>query len=253
MEPTKFSECKRQVDEIVYCPEAAAFYSSSLNSSVSEALSSLRASNGDGQLSESIMQMEQLNGKMYEIMSETMRQSDDDWKIMCHGDLWVNNMLFQYSDTDPKHVKNVKFIDLQTSRYASVAIDILHFIYTSTEADLRTEHLNQLLTCYLDAVMAEVRLHVSAPEILLRLSNQFTLDRLWREIRSKIMYGLGIAMWLLPAVTFHQDRLPNLNSITLSDFTNSKQVETITQLQTPEYHARIREVVLEFYRNGYLK
>lgn len=252
IEPKKLNECKRHVEEIVYCSEAAVFYSTCLDSSVSEALSSLRASNGDGKLNESIKKIEQLNGKMYDIMSKMINQTNDDWKIMCHGDLWINNLLFKYSESNPLQVKDVIFIDLQTTRYASVAIDILHFIYTSTEGDLRANHLDALLTCYLDALLDEVRLHVFDQETLTKLSNQFTLDGIWQEIRSKIMYGLGISMWLLPAVTFHHDRIPNLNAITMSDFTNSKQVETITQLQTPEYHKRIREVVLELTRNGFI-
>lgn len=252
LEPIKLKECQRHVEEIVYCPEAADFYSNSLDSSVREALSSLRSSNGDGLLDEPIAFLKELNGKMYEIMSEMISKTDDDWKVLCHGDLWVNNLLFKYSETNPQLVEDVRFIDLQTKRYASVAIDILHLIYTSTEADLRSHHLDQLLTCYLDALMDEVRLYVFDPETLFRLANQFTLENIWREIRSKIMYGLGISMWLLPAVTFHPDRIPNLNAITMSDFTNSKQVETITQLQTPEYHQRIREMVFEFHRSGYL-
>lgn len=245
IQPTKFNECRRHVKEIVYCPEAAEFYSTSLDSSVREALSSLIASNSDGQLNDTIKKIEQLNGKMYDIMSKMINQTDDDWKIMSHGDLWVNNLLFKYSDLNPVQVIDVIFIDLQTTRYASVAIDILHFIYTSTESKLRDNHLDTLLTCYLNALMSEVKLHVFDADALIKLSNQFTLDNIWREIRSKIMYGLGISMWLLPAVTFHHDRIPNLNAITMSDFTNSKQVKTITQLQTPEYHKRIREVVLE--------
>lgn len=249
---SKFNDCLRHVHEIVYCPDASEFYSTSLNSSVREALTSLRASNKDNILDEPIESIERLNGKMYEIMADTVCSSDDDWKIMCHGDLWVNNLMFMYSDTDPNQVKDVKFIDLQTTRYASVAIDILHFIYTSTERNLRSDHFDELLTCYMEAVMFEVRRHVFAPEILSRLAGQFTLEGLWREVRSKIMYGLGISMWLLPAVTFHYDRIPNLNAITLSDFTNCNQEKTITQLQTPEYHARIRDIVLEFHRNGYL-
>lgn len=253
LEPCRLNECKRHVEEIVYCAEAAEFYSTCLDSSVREALSSLRASNGDGLLNEPIGKIEQLNGKMYDIMSEMISQTDDEWKIMCHGDLWVNNLLFKYSDANPLQVMDVIFIDLQTTRYASVAIDILHFIYTSTEGALRAEHIDSLLTCYLEGVMTEVKLHVFDPETLEKLANQFTLDGIWREIRSKIMYALGISMWLLPAVTFHHDRIPNLNAITMSDFTNSKQVDTITQLQTPEYHKRMREVVLELNRNGYIR
>lgn len=44
----------------------------------------------------------------------------------------------------------------------------------------------------------------------------------------------------------------DLDVMTLNDFKDSKVEKAITQMQTPEYHARMKDVVLEFYQNGYL-
>lgn len=256
--PARFHRARQHVQEIVYCAEAADFYSTSLNSSVREALSSLRASNGrTGDLDAAIRHVERLDGgRMYELMSSAVHQDPaDDWSVMCHGDLWVNNLMFRYDEQQRRpaqEVVDVKLIDLQTTRCASLAIDILHFIYTSTERAMRVdETLDALLRHYAEALMAEVRRHVEQPELLERLAAQFTVASIRREVRSKIMYGLGISMWLLPAVTFHPDRIPDLNTLTMSDFANAKQENIIIQMQTPEYHARIRDVMLEFDGGGY--
>lgn len=176
---------------------------------------------------------------------------------MCHGDLWVNNLMFRYDaaggqqQQQQPQVTDVRLIDLQTARCASPAIDILHFIYTSTERWLRAAHLDALLACYADAVLAVVGRHVRDAGQLQALAAQFTVAGLRRELRSKIMYGLGISMWLLPAVTFHHDGIPDLNTMTLSDIANESAANVIVQMQTPEYHLRIREVVAEFYEAGY--
>lgn len=248
--PDQFNEARRAVDEIVYCAEAAEFYTHSLECSLREALSSLRSTNQNGELDQPIKQLEQLTGKMYNIMFSNVIRTEDKWGVMCHGDLWINNVMFRYDERGS--VNGVKLIDLQTIRYTSPVIDILHFLYSSTEEDLRRNHLDKLLSIYVTSVVNESKKHIVSQDCLNAVERQFTVANVRKQLQSKIMYGLGVSMWLLPAVTFHPDKIPDLDSITLSDFTNSKQEKIMTQMQTPEYHARIREVVLEFHQKGYL-
>lgn len=258
MRPARFQRARRHVQEIVYCAEAADFYATSLNSSVREALASLRASNAaSGELSDAIHQVQKMaGGRMYELMARAVCGGGSgavdgyDWSVMCHGDLWVNNLMFRYDATTDR-VADVRLIDLQTARCASPAIDILHFMYTSTERSMRDTHMDALLQAYVDALLAEVRRHVRDADRLAAVAGQYTLANVWRELRSKIAYGLGISMWLLPAVTFHPDRIPDLNTLTLSDLADAKQEMVMIQLQSPEYHARMRDVVLEFGASGY--
>lgn len=61
-----------------------------------------------------------------------------------------------------------------------------------------------------------------------------------------------LGMWLLPAVTFHPDKIVDLDAVTMDDFTSDSQEKTMTQMQTPEYHTRMKETVMEFYRKGIL-
>lgn len=266
LRPARFQRMRRTVQEIVYCAEAADFYATSLNSSVREALASLRASNAaSGELNDAIHHVERMaGGRMYELMARAVCGGDEsdadatddsdandyDWNVMCHGDLWVNNLMFRY-DGRTDRVADVRLIDLQTARCASPVIDILHFVFTSTERSMRDAHLDELLQCYLDAVLTEARRYVDDAGQRAALSRQYTLANVRRELRSKIAYGLGISMWLLPAVTFHPDRIPDLNTLTLSDLADAKQETVMIQMQSPEYHARIRDVMLEFGASGY--
>lgn len=277
LSPARFRHhARHSVDEIVYCPEAADFYATSLNSSVREALASLRASNSPnsplnniatnttttnpsrcmpGELTEVIGLVEQLaGGRMYELMSHAVRQTTSDaWSVMCHGDLWVNNLMFSYDDDAAcaSSVVDVRLIDLQAARCASPAIDLLHFLYTSTERRLRDAHMDDLLAAYAAAVCTEVARHVRDAAVMRAVREQFALGAVRAEMRSKIAYALGISMWLLPAVTFHPDRIPDLNTLTLSDLADAKQETVMIQMQSREYHERIRDVVLEFEAAGY--
>ena len=56
--------------------------------------------------------------------------------VICHGDLWLSNILFKYSamsQSDSSEVKpaEVKFIDFQSARFASLATDLVLFLFTS--------------------------------------------------------------------------------------------------------------------------
>uniref|UniRef100_A0A1B0CSX9 CHK kinase-like domain-containing protein n=2 Tax=Lutzomyia longipalpis TaxID=7200 RepID=A0A1B0CSX9_LUTLO len=248
-EPEVFETIRRNISEIVYCPEAREFISNTLECSLRDTLASLQASNGDKHLTEAIAKIERMQGSMYDIMSCHVLENEESWRVICHGDVWINNLMFRRRKSTGC-AEQVKLVDLQTMRCTSPVIDILHFIYTSTVRDFRQTHLDQLITDYREALIKSLHIYLPAEDTLKRLQMQFTVDRIKEELHRKMLYGLGNAMWLMPAVTFHPNRIPDLNAVTITDFGNSTQM---TQMVTPEYHRRIREMLLEFQEEGILQ
>ncbi len=67
--------------------------------------------------------------------------------VICHGDLWLSNVLFRYCSADPEQQQQqkqqqqqqqqvvfpveVKFLDFQSARFASLATDLILFLFTS--------------------------------------------------------------------------------------------------------------------------
>ena len=64
--------------------------------------------------------------------------------VICHGDLWLSNILFKYGaggqgpscsamEAGKEAVRpvEVKFIDFQSARFASLATDLVLFLFTS--------------------------------------------------------------------------------------------------------------------------
>lgn len=120
---------------------------------------------------------------------------------------------------------------------------------------MRNQHIEQLLCDYTAAMCATVQQltrHCNDAQTPSTIHFERELDALRCQMRRKALYGLGICMWLMPAVTFHPDKIPDLNTVSLDDFTNSNQEKAMTQMQTPEYHTRMKETVVEFFANGYL-
>ncbi|XP_059218832.1 uncharacterized protein LOC106094485 isoform X2 [Stomoxys calcitrans] len=94
-------KCK-QVREIVYCKEAEEFYRNILETSIEESLDSLRTSNSDGCLTEPIKLIEKLQYKLFGKIQNSISNPTDHMSVMCHGDLWVNNIMFTTTNADCK-------------------------------------------------------------------------------------------------------------------------------------------------------
>ena len=71
-----------------------------------------------------------------------MTKPKNSFAVICHGDLWLSNILFKYnaisgtnggSDDDQIEIRpiEVKFIDFQSARFASLATDLVLFLFTS--------------------------------------------------------------------------------------------------------------------------
>ncbi|XP_030372303.1 uncharacterized protein LOC115622497 [Scaptodrosophila lebanonensis] len=249
LESTHFTEQCAQLNEIVYCPDAADFYSRILDTSVQQALDSLHASNGDGSLTAPISLIEQMQPRLFQQLQDGINiSSSSQMSVICHGDLWVNNIMFR------SQPEEAIFFDLQAMRRTSPVFDILHFIYTSTRRQLRDVHTDTLLAAYAENLARELDQqlrHTSASHQLNNLHETFSLQRLSAEYVRHVHYGLAICMWILPAVTFDPDNIPNLDVISELNLNGAKEIKC-TQKLTQEYHVRIRELVLEFYEHGYL-
>lgn len=249
--PDDFSNARNKVKEIVYCEDAADFYSHSLGSSLTEVLNSLQSHNKLRALDEPIRLLKLLSGKkIYAIMRDSIKNAKDEDCVMCHGDLWVNNLMFKYDACNM--VSAVKLMDLQTVRFTSPSIDILHFLYTSTERNVREASLDELLGVYVEALAAELKSHMATSEKLPELLERFNVSNIRRQCNENIMYGLGISMWLMPAVTFASNMIPDLNNVKYADFENKTQQQVMTSMQTPEYHQRMKAIIVEYYERGLL-
>ncbi|XP_047096689.1 uncharacterized protein LOC124709085 [Schistocerca piceifrons] len=68
---------------------------------------------------------------------------------LSHNDLWVNNMVFRYEDSEEP--TDVKFFDFQTLTYSSPVRDLVFFLYTSLRHDLVGNSVDQLTGAYYES------------------------------------------------------------------------------------------------------
>jgi len=125
--------------------------------------------------------------------------------VICHGDLWLSNILFKYSHNDQKEIRpmEVKFIDFQSARFASLATDLVLFLFTSVRTDLRREILGELISLYYATFLVSVRSLNITEDI-------FSMEELFIEIENYIIYGFLEGIWYLDII--HHGHVPKSNA-----------------------------------------
>ena len=131
----------------------------------------------------------------------------------------------------------------------------MFLLFQSTDNELRENHLNTLIDHYHHFLIKSLE-HYLLPHHegkFNELTHIFTTANILREFRSKILYGLGISLWLLPAVTFDPNNCPDLNEVSIEGFSSNSHENSITKKHTKVFHERIKDVVSEIYEMGLLK
>lgn len=68
------------------------------------------------------------------------------FKVLNHGDDWVNNMMFKVNEDGS--TESVKFLDFQVSYWGGPAGDLYYFLLTSVHDDIKIEHYDELIEYY---------------------------------------------------------------------------------------------------------
>ncbi|KAH8267617.1 hypothetical protein KR018_005523 [Drosophila ironensis] len=68
------------------------------------------------------------------------------FNVLNHGDLWVNNLMFQYDEIG--NVKDTMFLDFQTAKYGSPANDLYYTILSSANREIKLSKFDNLIQYY---------------------------------------------------------------------------------------------------------
>ncbi|XP_069687301.1 uncharacterized protein [Periplaneta americana] len=248
LDPKTFKKARDSIEEVIYIQDAANLFSVSMENSLKMATESLRVLSGNnGTYDVAIKIINRFSGEVFEIMSELVKPKEP-WSVICHGDCWNNNIMFLYRNGQ---VHDLRLVDLQVARYSSPAIDILHFLYTSTQADLRRQHYEDLLRIY-HKTLSETQRRLLEGSPYTSEKEFMTFKELKEEVESHALYGFLNALWLLPAVQADSTKVPDMESLTEDDFYSQENLDRWISHQTPKYRESIRDLLQEYTDRGFL-
>lgn len=150
---------------------------------------------------------------------------------------------------------NIKFIDYQISRYVSPVLDLVYFIFASTDKPFRDEHYDELLSIY----------HNSLSKFLKRLGEDpeqvFSFEEFQKQLKKYGRFGMPMALMLIPMITTQAKDLPDFDRMAelMEEFTKgdqmsdeAKQVMEASLQSAKRVGARTRDVATDMVRLGYM-
>lgn len=154
--------------------------------------------------------------------------ADCEYKVLNHGDSWVNNFLFKYEEGKPV---DVVFVDYQMSYYSTPGIDMNYFLNTSPSNAVRINKQETLIETYYDtfaSTLADIR-----------VKNIPTISMLRKEIKRGEYYGFVAAVGILPLVVLDKEAAKNSSLETIGD------AETSAKLRNAMYTNQIYQTAMK--------
>ncbi|KAK7872611.1 hypothetical protein R5R35_001947 [Gryllus longicercus] len=182
--------------------------------------------------------LEGLQHTLMDKLLETCTVPKEFQNVLIHGDCWVNNLLFKYSEAGEPI--DLRLVDLQLSRKSSPAIELLYFFFSSLQNDVRSFRYDDLLHEYYN----ELR-HTT--EELGYSGQLFSFKDLCLEMARAVTFGFYAAVSILPIVLADPDDSPDIDSIA-ADKENVKLFGKV--YETPQFREAFEELLPYFDKCG---
>ncbi|BES92905.1 Hypothetical protein NTJ_05712 [Nesidiocoris tenuis] len=245
-EPEKFQGIRSLTTELAFSQDSEPVFGASVENGLKMALIALEEKNSEKTVGsswtffEAVHKLNLLRGSVFRRLRAAV-QPLEPLGVLCHGDLWLNNMLFRYENNTPTEVK---FVDLQVMRYSSLATDILYFLCTSVEPSVLSFYHDDLIVAYHQSLTETLeKLAPGAPQIAIAQIND--------QIEDLALFGLLMGFLLLPAITVESD-LIDLDSMQHGEDLASKFEQQREQMMSAKYRERVRSLVLYFIERNFI-
>ncbi len=173
--------------------------------------------------------------RLHAIQTGFVSAPSDKFGVLCHGDLWRQNVLFFYGSSLECQTDcvDVRFEDLHRVRYASCVTDLLYFLFTTVDFDVRRDHMMDFLAVYHDhfaKTVAKLSKHVEI----------FSREELFKEFKSHLMFGFLEGICLFSAV--YESQLRRANSEADEDDEDGSAIASAAD--NPPRYADYKEAVV---------
>lgn len=151
--------------------------------------------------------------------------------VICHGDYWVNNLLFKYENNDLRFPARLKFIDMETTVASSRFIDIFYFLLTSVQMDALQKRETDLLMIY----YAEFTSFCGVLGVDTE-ARGLSWEAFLEESEKYRLYGVLMGLVTAPMFAMDSEEMPDMDKI----FTKEKMENSIGD-SFKEFYGQIKQ------------
>ncbi|XP_053609764.1 uncharacterized protein LOC128674844 [Plodia interpunctella] len=164
----------------------------------------------------------------------------DRFSTICHGDCWINNIIYTYKGYKPIEVISV---DYQISRYASPVTDLSYFLYMCADEDLLNDHYERLINLYHKTLAAVLR------ECYLDVNDVYPEQILKQHLKKYSVLGLIEALISLKIITAVSEEAIEMVKMRY-DIAEEVNYDGESNNESL-FVKRVNGVVNDFFRRGY--
>ncbi|XP_014606111.1 PREDICTED: uncharacterized protein LOC106787889 [Polistes canadensis] len=152
--------------------------------------------------------IDKISDKIYSETCKVLKQQDDEFNVINHGDFWVNNMMFRYND-EGKPIDHI-FVDFQMCVYGSPALDLQYFLSTSPNNDVYENKKETLINEYYSTLCKTMKqLDCKTPPP--------SMEKLQKSIDDYEMVAMISSFAILPLVLVDRKEAKDINEIMGTD------------------------------------
>jgi Ecdysteroid kinase-like family len=130
-------------------------------------------------------------------------------------------------DPETQKILDLRFIDLQMTRFAPIYSDLQYFLYLNTKRSFRSDHLDSMLSTYVDAFNAYANV---TPDLL-------TLEKFIEDFEETRLCGALLAICLRPLSSVGDIAPPDGQELTEENFLNLSGADSGPQSQKKQRNA----------------
>ncbi|KAB0793311.1 hypothetical protein PPYR_12931 [Photinus pyralis] len=188
--------------------------------------------------------LKEFAGDLSTIYKSGLVVSSDDKKyaVVAHGDMELRNLLFKYGNPhDPDCPTELCIVDWQLMHLAPPAMEVLFFIFLSTDKELREQHYTKLIEEYYQSFCLFLRELGSDPDSL------FPFPILLEHLKKYSGWALLLAILFNPSNLKEGDDIPDFSNCDDED----AMVAMMSIIPKRRYLQRMRDVVSDMLNYGY--
>ncbi|GAB0088175.1 uncharacterized protein DMENIID0001_025620 [Sergentomyia squamirostris] len=243
-EPEKFAELAEKVEETYYAPRHKSWYNNFQKTQILVSRDAVGKEYPGSVIEEKMLKFTE--GDLYDLLAD-ITHAKSPLSVIGHGDCWAPNFLVKYDTTSGSRIpQEIKIIDFQLTRYASLAVDISFFIYSCTTQSLREKHFDELLQAY----------HASCCKLLADLGSNpaiiFPYSALEEEMKKYARFGVGMGMESIPFSIMPESDAFDLDSIQGDQAVPLEEIWALKPCETKEGRLRIADMFKHATERGYL-
>ncbi|XP_053673519.1 uncharacterized protein LOC128723780 [Anopheles nili] len=170
-------------------------------------------------------------------------QPEDGYRVLNHGDLWGNNMMFRYGKDEI--VQEVMFVDYQLSNYGSPGLDLVYCLYNCAQFEVRENRINDLLQVYYGSLCEGLRIGGYQ-------QRKPTFDDVLKEFARHEFIGLVSGLSMLPIIMMERTECDaELSFDNLLEGQHAEKLRDI-QYQGKLYRQSVIPILERFHARGLL-